>query len=163
MASARSTVSMARTTPAQKPRGEHSITCSGGFCSGGFSEGGEDVMSVSGFGGTQGISRPLSSTPAAERQNYTIAPNLSLSGNMFTISGCASRRCAPIFRLFPSSLMATGFAPPGGRSTRRIYHDGSAPYAESDRGLAGREHVAVVRPDRRFLQAASAGDQGYRG
>src|SRR5215471_204543 len=41
MASARSTVSIARTTPAQKPRGEHNITFS---C--GFSEGWEDVMSV---------------------------------------------------------------------------------------------------------------------
>src|SRR6202030_1137360 len=42
MASARSTVSIARTTPAQKPRGEHNSTFS---C--GFSEGREDVMSVS--------------------------------------------------------------------------------------------------------------------
>src|SRR5271165_7420686 len=32
MASARSTESMARTTPAQKPRGEHSTTFSAGFC-----------------------------------------------------------------------------------------------------------------------------------
>jgi hypothetical protein len=31
MASARSTVSIARTTPAQKPRGEHNITFRGGF------------------------------------------------------------------------------------------------------------------------------------
>src|SRR5215831_4822398 len=41
MASARSTVSIARTTPAQKPRGEHNITFR---C--GFSEDWEDVMSV---------------------------------------------------------------------------------------------------------------------
>ena len=34
MASARSTVSIARTTPAQKPRGEHSITFNGGFAEG---------------------------------------------------------------------------------------------------------------------------------
>src|SRR5882672_8954380 len=40
MASARSTVSIARTTPAQKPRGEHNITFN---C--GFSEGRADVMS----------------------------------------------------------------------------------------------------------------------
>src|SRR5215468_11772496 len=40
MASARSTVSIARTTPAQKPRGEHNITFN---C--GFAEGREDVMS----------------------------------------------------------------------------------------------------------------------
>src|SRR6516225_3147828 len=41
MASARSTVSIARTTPAQKPRGEHSITFNGGFAEG------LDVMSGS--------------------------------------------------------------------------------------------------------------------
>src|SRR5262249_15134869 len=39
MASARSTVSIARTTPAQKPRGEHNITFNCGFW-----EGREDVM-----------------------------------------------------------------------------------------------------------------------
>src|SRR5271154_3547672 len=40
MASARSTVSIARTTPAQKPRGEHNSTFRGGFCKGGFCKGG---------------------------------------------------------------------------------------------------------------------------
>src|SRR6516162_7373362 len=73
MASARSTVSIARTTPAQKPRGEHNMTFSCGFL-----EGREDVMSFRGFSdqGQNAKPRdsvtcaPLSSTRAAERQKF---------------------------------------------------------------------------------------------
>src|SRR5882757_588611 len=79
MASARSTVSIARTTPAQKPRGEHSITFSCGLS--GTWEAGADAISVFrvrlcsvrreaapvGFGFSPAS---LSSMRAAETQNF---------------------------------------------------------------------------------------------
>jgi hypothetical protein len=51
---------------------------------------------------------------------------------------------------FQSSLMTTGFALGAGEAQEEICHD-SAAYAEGDRRLAGREHRALVRTDRRFL------------
>src|SRR5712691_4458662 len=78
MASARSTVSIARTTPAQKPRGEHNNTFSRGFWRGG--EEGDEAMSVLFRVSSQVRGKaastdlvfctPLSSMGAAERQSF---------------------------------------------------------------------------------------------
>ena len=68
----------------------------------------------------------------------------------------------PIFPPFPSSMMTNRLRPEGGRSAEEICHGDHAADAEGDRRLARREHRIVVRPDRRFLQAAPARSEGDR-
>jgi len=77
MASARSTVSIARTTPAQKPRGEHNNTFS---C--GFSEGWGDVMSIS----IQGFSDELRAKVATTGFGFLHAPVKHAGGGKAKVS-----------------------------------------------------------------------------
>src|ERR1700676_3704832 len=112
MASARSTVSIARTTPAQKPRGEHNITFSGGFsqrdvikgfrrfargrCAGrprppgfGFSLTPLSSMGAAethSFHAERGLTRPeLPRTRPGGRRGAAKPANLSISPNIFAI------------------------------------------------------------------------------
>src|SRR6202030_980848 len=54
------------------------------------------------------------------------------------------------------------FAQKAGGAQRRFTYGDRAPDAESNRRVAGREYLAVVRPDRAALQPASAGSEGDR-
>src|SRR5579862_1807805 len=54
------------------------------------------------------------------------------------------------------------FAQKAGGAQRRFTYGDRAPDAESNRRVAGREHLAVVRPDRAAVQPASAGSEGDR-
>src|ERR1700722_4533948 len=54
------------------------------------------------------------------------------------------------------------FAQKAGGAQRRFTYGDRAPDAESNRRMAGREYLVVVRPDRAALQPASAGSEGDR-
>src|ERR1700685_1617850 len=125
MASARSTVSMARTTPAQNPRGEQSTIFSGGLACMGRSRTDESP-------GRAGNGRFKWDFPdedlgllsgAVKAVHQTIAPQ------------------APdgLYRgQFPSSLMTTASPPRGGRSTKEICHEQCTADAKGDCRVAGR-------------------------
>src|SRR3981189_151115 len=51
--------------------------------------------------------------------------------------------------------------PRAGGAQRRFTHGSSPADAESERRVAGREHVALLRPGRRFLQTAPTGGEGH--
>src|SRR5580700_5779546 len=54
------------------------------------------------------------------------------------------------------------FAQKAGGAQRRFTYGDRAPDAESNRRVAGRKYLVVVRPDRAALQPASAGSEGNR-
>src|SRR5262249_20755771 len=154
MSKARSTVSIARTTPAQKLRGAHRSTRSLGF----GTSGGTGAWTV--------MTAPES---ARTRPTWAGVPVVSRMTKRDTAAHAAwtGEPLLPIFWVtFLSSPMTwlrprAGGAP--GRFCRgRLHHGPRAADAESNGRLAGREHDADVRPDRRFLQTASARSQSDR-
>ena len=132
---------MARTTPAQNPRGEHSSTLSGGFCGSGHR-----CPGIAPFG-------PIMQTWAAPPCPVKRGKSVASRGVKCLYSGH-----------FPVIIDDWCFARKGGRSARGdLPMATSSPAdAEGDRRLAGGQHRAVVRPDRRILQAASAGGESDR-
>src|ERR1700720_155997 len=154
MSKAPPTVSIARTTPAQKLRGAHRSTRSFGFgASGGTAawavmEAPESARTRSTWAGVPAVSSTTTRDPAAHT--------------------AVDRGPAPayIWVTFLSSPMTRGFAP--GRAERQgdfaegDCHGPCTADAEGNGRLAGREHHADVRPDCRLLQTASARSEGDR-
>src|SRR6185437_4567769 len=69
-------------------------------------------------------------------------------------------------RLYSGSISShrqmSGFARKGGRSIEEFTHDDHAIDAQGHRRLAGRQYLALVRPDCRPVPPASARGEGYR-
>src|SRR5215467_15379935 len=135
---------MARTTPAQKPRGEHSITSRTGLAS-----------------GELGVFSLLFMSPDPTRTWPGHGPAGSPCQGRPRPRGLHKRACiAYIIVVFPSSPM-TCFARLASEAQRRFEgnsgdfigdsaHGDAAADAESHRRLVGRKYRAVVRPDCRF-------------
>src|SRR5215471_675449 len=131
---------MARTTPAQKPRGEHSNTRSGGL----------PIESVA-ADGTMGIApRALESRCT---RNGPQAPSLSSCDNV-TSAGLDSGSAGAYIPRTSVIVDDSGFARTAGGAQRGFCHDQPAADAEGDRRMAGREHRAFLRADRGVLQIA---------
>src|ERR1700744_1835491 len=149
MASARSTVSIARTTPAQKPRGEQSTTLRSGLA---------DIGKISGKISGENLTPNPPSPPGRGRSvaSRTWDCFQALSRH-FRKPLRPSRRKAYIGPNSPSSLMTTGFAlKRGGRSTKEICHEQRTADAQGDRRLVARQYRADLRSGRRFYQNAPA-------
>src|SRR5215470_3365878 len=86
-------------------------------------------------------------------QDRVVSPEFIHNPNTFSASGVAQVGTARLYTGILVIFDGNRLRPAGGRSARRIYHDGPAPYAEGDRSLAGRKYSLDVRPDCRFLQA----------
>src|ERR1700722_2378668 len=126
MASARSTVSIARTTPAQKPRGEQSTILKCGFGS-----------ALTGMGAISVPNHPSAGGQGAVVQNTTWDCFRALS-RYFSKPLRHGPRWAYIGP-FPSSPMTTDFASKtGGRSTKEICHEQRTADAQGDCRLAAR-------------------------
>src|SRR3984957_3260569 len=80
------------------------------------------------------------------------------------LGAVAPARCAAYIPVtFPVILDDVEcFAQKAGGAQRRFTYGDRAPDAESNRRVAGRKYLAVVRPDRPALQPASAGSEGDR-
>src|ERR1019366_1553180 len=147
---------MARTTPAQNPRGEHSSTLRAGFSEvfitmSKKSRSKQSWFKKSRYKKTRRFPANFSSRhglprPTLSRRHGCTGPTQSLySGN------------------FPIIIDDLVLRPAGGRSVEEICHGHTSTVdAEGDRRLAVGQYRAGVRPDRRILQAAPARDQSDR-
>src|SRR6476469_4856431 len=124
MASARSTVSMARTTPAQKPRGEQSTILRSGLA---------EIFADMG----QSRDRITPRRRAGNgRSEYDLGP---LSGAVKALSEEPLCRCPPMAYIGRNSVIADDHRlrlQRGGRSTKEICHEQRASDAQGDRRLA---------------------------
>src|SRR5215467_9625413 len=121
MVRARSTVSMARTTPAQKPRGEQSTILRSGLAA-------EETVILSDLGGESALAGGGETANSASVNGELRVRDTSHLGPLSAHVKALQQTIAPrapngLYRpQFPSSLMTTGFA-----QNRRAKHKGDLP------------------------------------